>query len=236
LPYAAASARGNRAFATIGTDSDQPDRRDDKVRAPMVLLPSLRTQLPRSCAAWAFAALLLSTCFVGPAASAQSQPKVRVQTSMGSFVIELDSDRAPLTVANFLQYLRAGHYQGTIFHRVIANFVAQGGGYDEKFVEKPASTSVPNESGNGLSNRRGTIGLARTGEPHSGNSQFYINLADNPALDPQASRWGYAVFGHVVEGMDVVDGIGSVATSNGGPFETDVPVKPIMIEKIEELK
>ena len=134
---------------------------------------------------------------------------------MGSFVIELDTERAPLTVANFLEYVRAGHYNGTIFHRVINNFVAQGGGYDEKYVEKPTRAGIPNESGNGLSNRRGTVGLARTGEPHSGNAQFYINLADNPALDPQASRWGYAVFGRVVEGMNVVDDIGAVATGAG---------------------
>lgn len=167
---------------------------------------------------------------------AEGAPRVRVQTSMGSFVMELNPDRAPITVANFLQYVRAGYYPGTIFHRVIANFVAQGAGYDEKFVLKPTRSDIPNESGNGLSNRRGTVGLARTGEPHTGNTQFYINLADNPALDPQASRWGYAVFGHVVEGMDVVDSMGSVATGPGGAFEADVPIKPIVIEKIEELK
>ena len=137
---------------------------------------------------------------------------MRVETNMGKFVIELDSARAPLTVANFLEYMRAGHYNGTIFHRVIANFVAQGGGYDEKNVEKPVRDGIPNESGNGLSNRRGTVGLARTGDPHSGNAQFYINLADNVVLDPQPSRWGYAVFGRVVEGMNVVDDIGAVAT------------------------
>jgi cyclophilin family peptidyl-prolyl cis-trans isomerase len=169
-------------------------------------------------------------------ASAEDAPKVRVQTSMGSFVMELDAQRAPLSVANFLQYVREGHYSGTIFHRVISNFVAQGGGYDEKFTEKPVRAKVPNESGNGLSNRRGTVGLARTGEPHSADAQFYINLSDNPPLDPQASRWGYAVFGRVTEGMEVVDTIGSVATGSGGQFDGDVPVKPIVIEKIEEVK
>ncbi|MFL6578078.1 MAG: peptidylprolyl isomerase, partial [Povalibacter sp.] len=116
------------------------------------------------------------------------------------------------------------------------NFVAQGGGYDEKFIEKPTQSPVPNESGNGLSNRRGTVGLARTGEPHSGTSQFYVNLSDNPALDPQTSRWGYAVFGKVTEGMTVVDEIGAVATGPAGPFEGDAPLKPVIIEKIEELK
>jgi cyclophilin family peptidyl-prolyl cis-trans isomerase len=193
-------------------------------------------RLRRFNSALTLAAVLLSAGFASSAALAQNQPKVRVQTSAGSFVIELDTERAPLTVANFLQYVREGYYQGTIFHRVIANFVAQGGGYDEKFVEKPPHATIPNESGNGLSNRRGTIGLARTGEPHSGNSQFYVNLADNPPLDPQASRWGYAVFGRIIDGMNVVDSIGSVATGNGGPFDADVPIKPIVIEKVEELK
>lgn len=157
-------------------------------------------------------------------------------TNHGAFVIELDSNRAPLTVANFLSYVREGHYSGTIFHRVIPNFVAQGGGYDEKYVEKPTQPPVPNESGNGLSNRRGTVGLARTGEPHSGTSQFYINLTDNPALDPQTSRWGYAVFGKIVEGMMVVDEIGNVGTGPAGPFEGDAPIKPVIIEKVEEVK
>ena len=180
-------------------------------------------------------ALVLACCGI-LSASAEGPPLVRVHTSAGSFLIELDSTRAPLTVANFLEYVRAGHYNGTIFHRVISGFVAQGGGYDEKFQERPARASVPNESGNGLSNRRGTVGIARTGDPHSANAQFYINLADNAALDPQPSRWGYAVFGKIIEGMMVVDEIGVVATGSGGPFDKDVPVKPVVIEKIEELK
>lgn len=173
-----------------------------------------------------------------PAVQAQdtAAPRVRVETNHGSFVIELDAARAPLTVASFLEYVRAGHYAGTIFHRVIANFVAQGGGYDESGVEKPARAGIPNESGNGLSNRRGTIGLARTAEPHSGNAQFYVNLADNAALDPQPSRWGYTVFGRVVEGMNVVDEIGAVATGEVKPFERDAPVKPVVIRKMAEMK
>jgi len=166
----------------------------------------------------------------------RSPSLVRVYTSAGSFLIELDSARAPLTVENFLEYVRAGHYNGTIFHRVISGFVAQGGGYDEKFQERPTRRGISNESGNGLSNRRGTVGIARTGEPHSANAQFYINLADNAALDPQPSRWGYAVFGKIIEGMSVVDEIGVVATGAAGPFDKDVPLKPIVIEKIEELK
>jgi cyclophilin family peptidyl-prolyl cis-trans isomerase len=168
-------------------------------------------------------------------AQAQNAPRVRVQTSMGAFVIELDPERAPLTVASFLEYVRSGHYDGTIFHRVISNFVAQGGGYDPAYVERPTREPVANESGNGLSNRRGTVGLARTGSPHSGTSQFYVNIGENAMLDPQPSRWGYAVFGRVVEGMNVIDDIGNVATSSGGQFESDVPVKPIVIEKVEVL-
>ena len=162
--------------------------------------------------------------------------RVRVETTMGNFVMELSSARAPLTVANFLEYIRAGHYDGTIFHRVINNFVAQGGGYDEKLAEKPTKAKVPNESGNGLSNRRGTVGMARTGEPHSADAQFYINLADNAALDPQPSRWGYTVFGQVVEGMDVVDAIGAVATGEVGQLERDAPLKPVVIQHIVEIK
>ena len=141
-------------------------------------------------------------------------------TTTGSFLIELDSERAPLTVANFLEYVRAGHYNGTIFHRVISNFVAQGGGYRREVSSRNRrAQAIPNESGNGLSNRRGTVGIARTGDPHSANAQFYLNLADNAALDPQPSRWGYAVFGKIIEGMSVVDEIGAVATGAGGPFD-----------------
>lgn len=169
-------------------------------------------------------------------ARAQEDPRVRVETNLGSFVIQLDTARAPLTSANFLEYARAGHYEGTIFHRIIGGFVAQGGGYDQKYVEKPTRAGVPNESGNGLSNRRGTVGLARTGEPHSGNAQFYLNLTDNAALDPQPSRWGYAVFGRVVEGMEVVDDIGAVATGQVGPFDKDAPLKPVVILKVTQIK
>ncbi|HEY7640500.1 MAG TPA: peptidylprolyl isomerase [Steroidobacteraceae bacterium] len=164
-----------------------------------------------------------------------SNPRVRVETNMGQFVIELDPARAPLTVANFLQYVREGFYSGVIFHRVISGFIAQAGQYDEKYVEKKARPPIPNESGNGLSNRRGTVGLARTADPHSGDAQFYLNLADNP-LDPQPTRWGYTVFGRVVDGMNVVDAIGEVATGEAGPLKKDAPLKPVIIIRIEEIK
>ncbi|HEY8539251.1 MAG TPA: peptidylprolyl isomerase [Steroidobacteraceae bacterium] len=183
---------------------------------------------------------LIAIAALLPIGAAKSQTagdlRVRIETSMGDFVVALDATRAPLTVANFLEYVRAGHYDGTIFHRVISNFVAQGGGYDEKFAEKPTRPAIPNESGNGLSNRRGTIGMARTSDPHSANAQFYINLADNPTLDPQPTRWGYAVFGQVVEGMEVVDAIGAVATGEVGPFDTDAPLKPIVIQRVSILE
>jgi cyclophilin family peptidyl-prolyl cis-trans isomerase len=168
--------------------------------------------------------------------STSGNPRVQVETSMGKFVIELDPARAPLTVANCLQYVREGYYSGVIFHRVISNFIAQAGQYDEKYGEKTARAPIPNESGNGLSNRRGTVGLARTADPHSGDAQFYLNLADNAALDPQPTRWGYAVFGKVVEGMNVVDDIGQVATGEAGPIKKDAPLKPVIIIRIEELK
>lgn len=183
-------------------------------------------------------ALLSALLLLGLAspAHAQSAPRVRVDTTLGSFVMELDAQRSPLTVASFLEYVKAGHYTDTIFHRVIGNFVVQGGGYDLKNVEKPTRPGSPNESGNGLSNRRGSVGLARTGEPHSGTAQFYVNLSDNAALDPQPSRWGYTVFGRIVEGMSVVDEIGAVATGSLGPFDRDAPLQPIVIKRIEVLK
>jgi cyclophilin family peptidyl-prolyl cis-trans isomerase len=165
-------------------------------------------------------------------------PRVSIKTSLGEFVIELDRERAPLTVENFLHYVRSGHYEGTLFHRVVQGFVAQAGGYDADFKEKETDRTVVNESGNGLSNRRGTVGLARTGEPHSGNAQFYINLVDNVALDPNPARWGYTVFGRVVQGMDVIDEIGYQPTSAGPPgtFPRSVPVQRIFIEAVKELE
>jgi peptidyl-prolyl cis-trans isomerase A (cyclophilin A) len=156
-------------------------------------------------------------------------PRVRFETSLGDFVIEVDTVRAPLTAENFLRYVRDGAYDGTVFHRVVASFVIQGGGYDERLQERPARATIPNESGNGLSNRRGTVGLAREETPHSGSSQFYVNLVDNAGLDPMPSRWGYAVFGRVVEGMDVVDRIGYLRTGTVDGFGPDVPVeRPIV--------
>lgn len=160
-------------------------------------------------------------------------PRVRVVTTAGSFVIELDRNRAPRTVDAFLKYVKEGFYSGIIFHRVVSGFIAQAGGYTADMQPKPVTENVVNESGNGLSNLRGTVGFARSTEPHSGTSQFYINLADNVDLNPRPTRWGYAVFGKVVEGMEVVDDIGHRPTAGGGPFTSSVPVEPIVIERIE---
>jgi cyclophilin family peptidyl-prolyl cis-trans isomerase len=180
------------------------------------------------------ALLALAAPAVAPAADQPTLPKrVRLETTAGVIVLDLDAARAPLTVANFVQYVREGHYDGTIFHRVIANFVVQGGGYAVDGTEKPCRTAVPNESGNGLSNRRGTIAMARVDDPHSGTAQFYLNIADNLALDPSPSRWGYAVFGRVVEGMDVVDRIANVATGARGPFKDEAPLEPVIITKAQ---
>ncbi len=164
-----------------------------------------------------------------------SNPRIQVVTNLGSFVIELNRERAPYTVDNILQYVNEGHYEGTVFHRVILGFIAQAGGLTEDFETKPVQRSVINESGNGLSNMRASVGLARGTDPHSGNAQFYINLADNLDLNPRPTRWGYAVFGTVVEGMEVVDEIGHRPTGARGQFERNVPVDTIVIERVEEL-
>lgn len=162
-------------------------------------------------------------------------PHVQFTTSHGNFVVVLDGKRSPLSTRNFAGYVQAGHYDGLIFHRVISGFMAQAGGYDADLTEKPAKVTVPNESGNGLTNRRGTIAMARTGDPHSGSAQFFINLVDNERLDPNKSRgtWGYAVFGEVVQGMDVIDKIAELPTGPRGPFRSDVPQSNVIITKAE---
>ena len=171
-----------------------------------------------------------------PAWAADPATQVRVTTSMGDFVIEVRADRAPATAANFLRYVREGFYNGTLFHRVVANFVIQGGGYDATTGKlKTTHENVVNESGNGLQNKRGAVGLARGEQPHSGNAQFFVNIADNPDLDPVPTRWGYAVFGRVIQGMDVIDRIGETPTGAVGEFKSDSPLKPVVIIKAEVL-
>ena len=159
-------------------------------------------------------------------------PKVRIKTNRGDIVVELDTAKAPITVYNFLKYLKKDQYDDTIFHRIIPGFMIQGGGYRVDYTEKPVGKPIPNESGNGLSNQPGTIAMARTNLPHTATSQFFINLDDNNRLDPSPSRWGYTVFGEVVEGMDVVEAIASIPTGPGGPFPTDAPQSMVIIKDI----
>ena len=183
----------------------------------------------------ASALLVLAGLLVQSSAPAADQgTQVRVSTNMGDFVIEVMPDRAPLTVANFLRYVKEGYYSGTLVHRVVANFVIQGGGHDAaSYALKATHENVFNESGNGLQNKRGSVGMARGDAPHSGNAQFYVNLVDNPDLDPVSTRWGYTVFGRIVQGMDVIDRIGETPTGAVGPFKSDAPLKPVIIEKTE---
>lgn len=165
-------------------------------------------------------------------------PKVILHTSKGPIEVELFKDQAPISVENFLQYARDGHYDGTIFHRVISGFMVQGGGFDVDFNQKPTRDPITNEADNGLSNKRGTLAMARTSAPNSATSQFFINVVDNTALDHRGQQsgrtWGYAVFGRVIEGMDVVDEIRFVETAARAPHQ-DVPVEPIVIERVEVL-
>ena len=183
--------------------------------------------------------LTLLPALLGLLLSVQSQAanieRVRVTTNLGEFVIEMQRDRAPLTVENFLNYVRADGYRNTLFHRVIANFVIQGGGVTTDYKAAPTQKQISNEAGNGLKNLRGTVGLARASGPHSGDRQFYVNVADNADLDPLPTRWGYAVFGRVVEGMEVVDRISVSPTGAMGPFKQESPMQPVVIQKIELL-
>ncbi|UCC13415.1 MAG: peptidylprolyl isomerase [Gammaproteobacteria bacterium] len=183
---------------------------------------------------FATAILLLtaSTMMAAEIGQIPAYPRVSILTSAGTIELELDGRRAPITVVNFLRYASEGAYDGSVFHRVIPGFMAQGGGYNSEFEKLPARGPIPNESGNGLRNARGTIAMARTADPHSGARQFYINLGDNPSLDPRTSGWGYAVFGQVVEGMEVLDRIAAIPTGPGGPFPGDVPQSTVTIEKI----
>lgn len=172
--------------------------------------------------------VLLSVLCLAPAWAAN--PQVELKTSHGTIVLELDAEKAPKTVENFLGYVKGGFYDGTIFHRVIDNFMIQGGGMTPDMKEKPTRAPIPNEAKNGLKNVVGSIAMARTQDPHSASAQFFINTKDNTFLDyPGRDGWGYAVFGRVVQGLDVVQKIGKVATGNAG-FHQNVPTTPVVIE------
>jgi cyclophilin family peptidyl-prolyl cis-trans isomerase len=168
-----------------------------------------------------------------------ANPRVALHTSQGDIVLELDPVKAPKSVENFLQYVRDGHYNGTIFHRVIDNFMAQGGGFTADLQQKPTRAPIQNEANNALSNLRGSVAMARTNDPHSAAAQFFINLVDNPRLDYVSDQngftWGYTVFAKVVEGMETVDKIRAIPTGPQGPFARDVPQTAIVIESAEVL-
>ncbi|MEK6594750.1 MAG: peptidylprolyl isomerase [Pseudomonadota bacterium] len=164
---------------------------------------------------------------------AAANPQVELKTNMGSITLELYTDKAPQSVENFLQYVKDGHYNGTVFHRVIPNFMVQGGGFTPDFQQKTTRSPIKNEAGNGVKNTLGTVAMARTSDPHSATAQFFINTADNAFLDftaPTQQGYGYTVFGKVVKGMEVVEKIARVATGNRPPH-SDVPLKPLVIER-----
>ena len=194
--------------------------------------------------------LALSVCLAG-ASIAQTKPQspstpptqgktmsqVKFTTTMGSFTLQLDAAKAPKTVENFLQYVRDGHYTGTVFHRVIGNFMIQGGGFEKGMKQKPTRAPVENEANNGLKNDNYTVAMARTSDPHSASAQFFINVKDNGFLNhsaPTAQGWGYAVFGKVIDGTDTVEAIKKVPTGNKGGHG-DVPTTDVVIEKAEIL-
>jgi len=177
-------------------------------------------------------AVLFAAEGTGGGAAATANPRVVLETSKGPIVIELFADKAPKTVENFLAYVDAGHYDGTVFHRVIPGFMVQGGGFTADMQQKTTRAPIQNEADNGVKNRRGTLAMARTNDPHSASSQFFINLVDNGFLDhtaKSAQGWGYAVFGEVVEGMETADAIAKVKSGNRGGHE-NVPVEPVVIE------
>jgi peptidyl-prolyl cis-trans isomerase A (cyclophilin A) len=180
-------------------------------------------------------ALALASVGAMAADKVPAHPHILIETTMGNIKLELEGKLAPITVGHFLQRVDSGFYDGLIFHRVIPGFMAQAGGYTPGLELKEDDAKIPNESGNGMSNVRGTVAMARTNDPHSANTQFFINVADNVRLDPGNNRWGYAVFGYVIEGMEVVDEIVSVRTGAQGKLRSDVPMVPIVIKKMSRV-
>ncbi len=182
-----------------------------------------------------FAALFAFSGF----ARAEGETHAKIQTSMGDIVVELYPDKVPKTVANFLDYAKSGHYDRTLIHRVVRGFVIQGGGYSKLFTERPTRDPIPYEADNGLKNERGTLAMARGDHRDSATAQWFINLKHNEDLDHKMFEglpvYGYTVFGRVVEGMDVADAIGAVETGPGGPFDSEVPVEPILIERVDAI-
>lgn len=180
-------------------------------------------------------ALLALVCCAMPLSASETARYWLLETDRGEILVELERERAPKTTEAIVSHIRAGHYAGTLFHRVIDGFVIQAGGYDAEYKEREVGEQVVNESGNGLRNEQGTVGLARGEDPHSGGAQFYINLDDNEQLDPRPDRWGYAVFGQVQAGMEVVEEIAAIPTVAKGPFDADVPETRVEIEESQVL-
>nr|WP_295776706.1 peptidylprolyl isomerase [Rhodoferax sp.] len=171
-----------------------------------------------------------------PALANDTAPQVKFETTLGNFVVEVYPDKAPKTVENFLLYVKSKQYDGTIFHRVIPNFMVQGGGYNAKYEEKIARPPIPLEAQNGLKHETGTIAMARTNEPNSARAQFFVNVKDNPSLNAKGSADGYTVFGRVISGMETINKIRDVPTGSGGPFATDAPKTPVLINSATLVK
>lgn len=187
-------------------------------------------RLIKCCAALVLVALCAAPAF---AAAPVANPAVKLETSMGDIILRLDASKAPISVENFVNYVKAGHYDGTIFHRVIPNFMIQGGGMTPDMKDKPTGKPIKNEATNGLKNQKYTVAMARTSDPNSATAQFFINTQDNPFLDyksPTPQGWGYAVFGKVLKGQEVVDKIKAVATGKRGMHD-DVPREAVIIKK-----
>ena len=178
--------------------------------------------------------LVSAAAAVVPAGALAADPQVDIKTNLGTIRLELYPAKAPKTVENFLKYARDGHYNGTVFHRVIDGFMIQGGGFERSYKQKATRDPIPNEAKNGLTNDLGTVAMARTNAPHSASAQFFINLKNNDFLNAAAAQdgWGYAVFGKVVSGLDVVMKIAKTPTGPGGSFPTDVPRQPVVIESM----
>ena len=190
--------------------------------------------MPRLLTTFISALLLLATA----GSALADNPKVRMETTEGTITMELYPDKAPKSVENFLAYVDEGYYDGTVFHRVIDGFMIQGGGFTGELQKKPTKDAIENEADNGLKNERGAISMARTGDPHSATSQFFINHKDNDFLNHSGKNprgWGYAVFGKVTDGMEVVDKIATTPTGGKGPFPKDVPQSTIVIEKVTRI-
>lgn len=182
-----------------------------------------------------FNPLVMLTAVAAANGAVAAEPQVDIKTSHGTIRLELNASKAPKTVANFLQYVRDGHFDGTIFHRVIDNFMIQGGGFDKSYSQKKTRDPIENEAANGLKNDLGTVAMARTSAPHSASAQFFINLKNNDFLNytaPDQRGYGYAVFGKVVSGMDTVMKIAKLRTGRGGPFPTDAPQEMVTIEAV----